>query len=561
MKKLIRSIAVFLTVAIMLVSCASNKDITGTTVNNLRILNNTIQDTDIVVNLKEGRNPAPYADKIKTTGALNEDGSLDLYIVHTNDVHGRMDSKDGGLGYPTLSAFLQILRQKANGNVLTLEAGDVTHGTNLANFFYGENVVNLLGYMGYDAVTLGNHEFNYGLKQLNTNLIIEIARDAVPVSNNIKLGGKRILPPYRIFDFSGYRVAVIGLTTPSTSTQANPKYVEGLDFETNLVYELEQTVNEVRNKADYVIVLGHIGFDPVGKDNITSATLCRDVKGIDLFVDGHSHTRLTSPYYDGSSTTPIVQTGDYLNAVGVEKLHISADKKVETFDYYLVTKEEFEDPATSSFLSSLGILSKIEDQAVTDYIASKKATLEEVYKKEVANLPVKYDGARAIVRAEQCDLGNMVTTALATAVEADFGILNGGSFRADLGPGVVTVGDINNTLPFNNYVVLSSISGAGIYEALENGYKSYPDLAGGFPQTNLIVTADTSLEPGSRIISVALPDGTEIAKDDTEYKVATNDFMVAGGDGYTQFGKIIRYERQVNEVVIDYLKENYPLNN
>ena len=116
-------------------------------------------------------------------------------------------------------------------------------------------------------------------------------------------------------------------------------------------------------------------------------------------------------------------------------------------------------------------------------------------------------------------------------------------------------------MPFNNYVVLSSISGAGIYEALENGYKSYPDLAGGFPQTNLIVTADTSLEPGSRIISVALPDGTEIAKDDTEYKVATNDFMVAGGDGYTQFGKIIRYERQVNEVVIDYLKENYPLNN
>lgn len=556
MKKIIKTLLVSLSLSLFILSCSSQNSV-GTMVNNLRVVNNTVQDTDIIYGVSEGTDPLPYAEKIKTRNALSSDGSFDLYIVHTNDVHGRLEKDDAVIGYSTLSAFLSTLRTKANGNVLTLDAGDFSHGTNIANFFKGENVYNLMGYMGYDAFTLGNHEFNYGLKQLNTNLLIGIARDSVPVSNNIKIGGKRVLPPYRIFNFSGYKVGVIGLTTPSTKQQANPLYVGNIDFATNLISDLQTTVDEVKKEADFVVVLGHIGLESVDDAGTTSATIVRDVKGIDLFVDGHSHSRLIDPLYEG--TTPIVSTGEYLGNVGVEVMHITPQKRIASFDYYLVSKADFDNPSESPFLTSLGITSTLEDQSVTDYIEQKKLALDEIYKQEVARIEEKYDSARAIVRAEQCPLGKLVADALTEAVSADFALLNGGSFRADLGPGVLTIGDINATLPFTNQVVLSGITGEGIYAALENGYSKYPELAGGFPQTNLVLDVDTTALPGSRIKSVKLPSGVEVKKDSTMYKVATNDFIVAGGDGYTQFGKVERYAGQLNEVLISYLSRKYPL--
>lgn len=556
MKKIIKTLLVSLSLSLFILSCSSQNSV-GTMVNNLRVVNNTVQDTDIIYGVSEGTDPLPYSEKIKTRNALQADGSFDLYIVHTNDVHGRLEKDDAVIGYSTLSAFLSTLRTKANGNVLTLDAGDFSHGTNIANFFKGENVYNLMGYMGYDAFTLGNHEFNYGLKQLNTNLLIGIARDSVPVSNNIKIGGKRVLPAYRIFNFSGYKVGVIGLTTPSTKQQANPLYVGNIDFATNMVSDLQTTVDEVKKEADFVVVLGHIGLESVDENGTTSATIVRDVKGIDLFVDGHSHSRLIDPLYEG--TTPIVSTGEYLGNVGVEVMHITPQKRIASFDYYLVSKADFDNPSESPFLTSLGITSTLEDQSVTDYIEQKKLALDEIYKQEVARIEEKYDSARAIVRAEQCPLGKLVADALTESVSADFALLNGGSFRADLGPGVLTIGDINATLPFTNQVVLSGITGEGIYAALENGYSKYPELAGGFPQTNLVLDVDTTALPGSRIKSVKLPSGVDVQKDSTMYKVATNDFIVAGGDGYTQFGKVERYAGQLNEVLISYLSRKYPL--
>lgn len=556
MKKIIKTLLVSLSLSLFILSCSSQNSV-GTMVNNLRVVNNTVQDTDIIYGVSEGTDPLPYSEKIKTRNALQADGSFDLYIVHTNDVHGRLEKDDAVIGYSTLSAFLSTLRTKANGNVLTLDAGDFSHGTNIANFFKGENVYNLMGYMGYDAFTLGNHEFNYRLKQLNTNLLIGIARDSVPVSNNIKIGGKRVLPAYRIFNFSGYKVGVIGLTTPSTKQQANPLYVGNIDFATNMVSDLQTTVDEVKKEADFVVVLGHIGLESVDENGTTSATIVRDVKGIDLFVDGHSHSRLIDPLYEG--TTPIVSTGEYLGNVGVEVMHITPQKRIASFDYYLVSKADFDNPSESPFLTSLGITSTLEDQSVTDYIEQKKLALDEIYKQEVARIEEKYDSARAIVRAEQCPLGKLVADALTESVSADFALLNGGSFRADLGPGVLTIGNINATLPFTNQVVLSGITGEGIYAALENGYSKYPELAGGFPQTNLVLDVDTTALPGSRIKSVKLPSGVEVKKDSTMYKVATNDFIVAGGDGYTQFGKVERYAGQLNEVLISYLSRKYPL--
>lgn len=538
------------------ISCASN--VVPFDPTKLEVKDGAVKEMNILYGVSAGSQPQPYPEKVKTTGTRGEDGTFSLYVVHTNDVHGRMDPADGGIGYPVLSSFISQLRERANGNVLLLDGGDVVHGTNLANFFNGENVMNLLGYIGYDAVTLGNHEFNYGLQQLDRNILIGLGRDVATVSNNIKLGGKRALPAYRIFSFNDFKVGVIGLTTPSTKTQTNPTFVKGIEFENALITDLQTTVNEVRSKADFVIVLGHIGVEPVGEGGFTSMSIAKGVNGIDLFIDAHSHTKMPQLLYEGS--TAIAQTGEYLENIGVEVINVSKDNKVNKLEYYLVSEDDIAKPNMSTFLYTRKINEITPDKSVEEYIQSRKVKLEEVFKNPVAKIDKKYDSARAVVRATPCELGNVVTTAIAESVGADFGLLNGGSFRADLNPGIITVGDINNTLPFNNLVVLSSITGKGIYEALETGYAKLPDLAGGFPQTNLVIEADVSAPAGSRIKRVTLPNGTAVQKDDTVYKVATNDFLVVGGDGFTQFGSIIRYGGQVNQVVIDYFKAKFPIN-
>ena len=141
---------------------------------------------------------------------------------------------------------------------------------------------------------------------------------------------------------------------------------------------------------------------------------------------------------------------------------------------------------------------------------------------------------------------------------ADFTITNGGGIRASIAAGKVTLGDVNNVLPFTNIVTVCEITGAQVYEALEYGYRMLPETNGGFTQTDLKVVYSKFSAPGSRIKRVVLPNGDLIDKEAT-YTVCTNDFLAAGGDGFTMFGRILQEGRQLNEVFADYLAKVYPV--
>lgn len=484
------------------------------------------------------------------------DDTFNLYVVHTNDVHGRIEEgTDGSLGYAKLSTLLKMGRSVTD-NILVLDAGDVLHGTNLANVFEGESVGVLLNMLGYDAVAPGNHDFNYGADRLIelSALSDSMGGAKVLAANILDQNGNLVFQPYQVYDYNGFKVVVIGLTTPDTKTKSHPRNTEGLTFwDDSYVSYAQQAVDLAHEIGDYVIVLGHIGLDADGS-GLTSDMICSAVDGIDLFVDGHSHTVLEN----GTEVngTLIVSTGQYLNNVGLVEIQVS-DGAVQGESAMLIPASEVIDPSTSALAQSLGITYVADDPEVIAYIDQLNAELEQRFSEVVANVPVALDGEREHVRTRVTNLSRLICEAMTAETGADFTIINGGGIRASIAAGEVTLGDINNVLPFTNTVAVCEITGDQVYEALEYGYSMAPESNAAFSQSDLKVVYSRFDEPGSRIRRVLLPDGTPLDRNAT-YTVATNDFMAAGGDGYTMFGRVVQEGRQLNEVFADYLAQIYP---
>lgn len=493
---------------------------------------------------------------VKNTQGDNE---FDLFVVHTNDVHARVHAEeDGAIGYAKLSTMLKTARSITD-NILVLDAGDVTHGTNFANFFNGETIGQLLIMCGYDAVAPGNHDFNYGIDNLKS--LAKYAEDTstlkVLSANITDKNGNLLFQPYQIYDFNGFKVAVFGLTTPDTKTKAHPKYTEGVDFMNPAVLEYAQAAIDLAHEyCDYVIVLGHLGIVDDGITGITSTFVLENIDGIDLFVDGHSHSELTGDNYVNG--TLLVSAGEYMNNVGVVQIHVK-DKKAQWADAFLIKASDVLDPANSELAKAYGITAVPDDPEVDAYIASVEQAMEDKLNVVVATIPTNLDGERQDVRTKKTNLSALVCAAMTEESGADFTITNGGGIRASLKKGDVTLGDINSVLPFTNILTVCEITGAEVYEALEHGYSLLPETNGAFSQTDLQVVYSKFSEPGNRIKRVLL-NGELIDKNKT-YLVATNDFMAAGGDGYTMFGRVTQEGRVLNEIFADYLAKHYPPQN
>ena len=461
------------------------------------------------------------------------------------------------MGYAKYATLLKAGRAITD-NILVLDAGDVTHGTNLANMFKGQTVGEILAMIGTDAVAPGNHDFNYGAENLKELAAMSeaIGGPKVLSANILTEDGYNVFQPYQIYEFNGFKVCVIGLTTPDTKTKAHPKYTEGLTFWSDeIVAAAQYAIDLAHEYCDYVIVLGHIGLDEDGSSGITSEWIASNVKGIDLFVDGHSHTTLPEGYKVGD--TLIVSTGEYMKNVGLVQIHVKDGKVTGTYPM-LIAASDVLDPANSELAAEFGITEVPDDPEVSAYIAQVEEALNAKLSVVIAEVPVKLDGARANVRTKQTNLSKLICEAMTAETGADFTITNGGGIRASIAAGKVTLGDVNNVLPFTNIVTVCEITGAQVYEALEYGYRMLPETNGGFTQTDLKVVYSKFSAPGSRIKRVVLPNGDLIDKEAT-YTVCTNDFLAAGGDGFTMFGRILQEGRQLNEVFADYLAKVYPV--
>lgn len=446
-------------------------------------------------------------------------------ILHTNDVHARVfEGKYDGMGYAKLATLVKQLEAQ-NPNTLLIDCGDTFHGKTFATLEEGESIVDIMNMMGYDCMTPGNHDFNYG-----TDKLLELAAmcQFPVISANVQQDGETILPPYEIIEVEGVKIGFFGLTSEETAYKTHPDNVEGIEFADSIA-TAQQMVDMLSDEADVIVCIGHIGMDE--STEVTSEDICNAVEGIDLFIDGHSHSAIRGGFTADSGTV-IVSAGEYAQYLG----HVTL--------YY--TKDSIEIEAD--------IIERVlPDGDVEDLIEEIESAQSDILDEVIGSTDVTLDGERGDVRTKETNLGNLIVDAMIYESGADIAFTNGGGIRASIDPGDITIGDIITVLPFGNYIVTTTVTGAQLKEALELGVSEYPETNGAFPHTaNITFTLNSAAEVGSRVEDLMV---SGVAVNDTdEFVLATNDFMYAGGDGYSMFTNgILNEASALDEALIEYL--------
>ncbi len=470
-----------------------------------------------------------------TTGVFADKSEVvKLTVVHVNDIHGRVEEGDyDGMGFAKMMTKVKELREE-NPNLLLLNAGDTIHGLPIVTVSKGEVMIELMNKAGFDAMAPGNHDFNYGYDRLLE--LQKIAKFPILAANIVKADGTKDFKAYVIKEIGGVKVGIFGLATPETKYKANPKYTEGVDFE-NPLESAKAMVKVLKNRVDIIIALAHIGDDEDA--NPSSLEIAEKVDDIDLLVDGHSHSK----YPEGVlvNGTLLVQAEDYLKNLGIVNIEVKGGKIVKK-EAILFTKEESKEIEADEEMAALVDGYKEANKAVTDYVVGKTK--------------VRLDGEREIARAGESNMGNLIADALLNATGAEAAIVNGGGIRTSIEVGEITREQILALSPFGNYGVLLALTGGDLLAAVENGVAVYPDTFGGFPQVSgMTFKVDPNKPAGQRVVELKVQ-GQAVVKDRV-YKIATNDFMAAGGDKYVSFlnAELLGEYEALEEIIADYITE------
>ena len=481
-----------------------------------------------------------YRQKIKTAlltilifvlalSAIAPAATHDLVIYHTNDVHGyafEARNKDGQLtriGYDRLKA---IVDADESPRKLLLDAGDVLHGQAFATAKKGELSALVLSMTGYDAITTGNHDFDYGYKRLLE--LSEKYRLNFIVANLKDEKGKNALPPYLMRSWNDMKVGIFGLATPETRTSTDPRNIAGLVIEDPVKTALEMVKKLKAEGADFIIALTHMGSEPYCKP--MSQTIAEEVPGLDLVIDGHSHSKaaITVKRKDGS-TGVVASSGAYFENLG----RVVVDRNPQ--GGFIVS-------AKALSASSPEIENIAPDPAMREAMKVMKEELDKELSQVVMKAPFDFDGARERVRSASTNLGRIICASMKEASGADVALLNSGSIRDSIPAGDVTKGQLLSVLPYGNYIYTVEITGKDLMGALNHGL-SQPG-AGAFPQFwgMEVTTRETELtgSDGTKKKALAVESvqiGDKSLDPDGKYTVAINDFMYSGGDGYKMLAK------------------------
>lgn len=490
-------------------------------------------------------------------GWAQEDEVFELTVLHSNDQHAHhLPDRDGNGGAAIAAAVVNQVRDESD-NVLLLDAGDRFTGTLFHYLYKGTDNAEIMNLMGYDAMAVGNHEFDDG-----PAVFAEFAAmlDFSVVSANIDASGEpdvdAVLEPYTILDVGGRSVGIFGLTTPETDILSSPG--EGITFEYDLASVASEMVAVLEEEGvNVIIALTHLSY----KEDVA---LAETVDGIDIIVGGHSHTLLSNelagaqgPYptevtTPNGGTTLVVTAKQHYELLGRLDVEFDAEGMVTDYDGEPIVLIRYITP-------------NAEVAGVIDEFA---AEVEELRNTVVGETAIELVGERGICRTQECNMGNMMTDVMRMESGAQIAITNGGGIRASIPAGEVTVSDVITVFPFGNTIATFDMVGADILEALENGVSQVEDVAGRFPQVSgMHYTWDGSKEPGSRIVSVEVwnEETGEYEPLDPEaiYSVATNDYMRGGGDGYGVFAEkaIDPYDEgePLDQALIAYIAENSPV--
>jgi len=504
--------------------------------------------------------------------AQAQDETFSLTILHTNDVHGAYgpynaaaDATTDGGAARQMTVLNQIRAE--GGNVLLLDGGDRFTGTLFHQQWRGEDAARIMNVMEYDAMTVGNHEFDDG------NEVLGKFVDAVTfplVTANVTFGPDLAdkIKPYAIIEVDGEQIGIIGLTPPDTGILSSPG--EDVTFSDDLAGVVQGYVDELTEQGvNKIILVTHIGL--AGDEEVAAQT-----SGVDIIVGGHSHTLLGNAYVASEGEYPVIVQDKDGNDVYI----VQAGSSLRYMGRLNVTWDA--EGAVTNAAGDTILLSRYitPDPEVLEIVNELRVPITELTATPVGDTSVFLVGDRAVCRAAECNLGNLITDAMRAYSGAPIAITNGGGIRSNVpvgaatmetlelpSPLTVTLGDVLTVLPFGNLVATVDLTGADVIAALENGVSQVENGAGRFPQVSGIrYSWDGSKEAGQRIVSVEVmgEDGSYSAIDpEAVYTVATNDFMRRGGDGYSTFvdNAISFYDfgSPLDVVLADYIKANSPI--
>lgn len=483
----------------------------------------------------------------------------EIVILHTNDVHGAISS------YAKVAA-LKAEYEAKGAEVLLMDAGDYIQGEPYVSVSQGETAIRLMNYVGYDVATIGNHEFDYGYENLAK---LAAAAEFPIIAANVMYNGKTAFEANKVFELeSGVKVGVFGLSTPETATKAHPGKIKGVTFLSgdDMNKAAQAQVDELTAAGcDYIICLGHLGIDDSSK-GYRSVDLLEAVTGIDVFIDGHSHSSLDDvKALVGKDCkvgdTLLTSTGTKLATVGA--VVISEDGiSIESVD---LEKYEGSDDVV--------------EEAAQLVIDEVDAAYGEVFaKSEVELCGEKAPGNRT----EETNNGDLIADAILWQAKKDgslpvadenvIAITNGGGIRAAIAAGDITKKDVNTVLPFGNTVAYVTVKGSVLLEALEASTYCTPEAVGAFPQVaGIKFSIDTNKAydqgeqyPGSTYYAPASINRVTIESingkafdPEATYVVVTNDFLAAGGDTYYAFSVSTSVDTGIpmDEAVMSYITE------
>lgn len=482
-----------------------------------------------------------------------------LTVLHTNDFHARFepiskydsgcseeDNQEGKCfgGSARLVSAVSEARARSNNSIL-VDGGDQFQGTLFYTYYKGKLAAEMMNKLGYDAMTVGNHEFDDGPEVLAgfiDTVNFPVLMSNADVMQEPALAAK--LPKSTIIERGGEKLGLIGVTPDDTHELSSPG--EHITFTDPVPAVQEQVDLLTAQGVNKIIVLSHSGYD-------VDKRIAAETTGVDIIVGGHTNTYLSNtsdraegPYPTMVGKTAILSAYAYGKFLG--ELNATFDDAGEL---------------TSAVGEPLIMDAAVPEEAATKArIAEAAVPLEEIRRKVVAHTDQPISGAREECRAMECQMGTLIADAMLTRV-ADQGIQialqNGGGIRASIDAGDVTMGEVLTVLPFQNTLSTFFVTGDVILAALENGVSEVEEGAGRFPQVaGLKFSFDVKEPAGSRISDVMVNEGgswvaLDLAK---EYGVVSNNYVRNGGDGYKMFKSAKNaydYGPDLADVTADYI--------
>ncbi|MEL6682132.1 MAG: 5'-nucleotidase C-terminal domain-containing protein [Pseudomonadota bacterium] len=484
-----------------------------------------------------------------------------LHILHTNDLHSRIEpinrfdstcnAEDNAAGecfggVARVKSKIDELRGELAGeNVIVLDAGDQYQGSLMFTTYQGDVEIEMMNAIGYDAMSVGNHEFNNGdagLAKLPDGVDFPVLSGNIDVSQSNELAGK--IENHTVLEVGGKKIGLVAALAVDTVETSSPS--DAVIF-TDEVESLQADVAALTEEGvDIIIALTHVGVN-------TDMMIAEQVDGLDAVVGGHSHTLFSNTeegalaYPTMVGDVPVVQAYAYSKYVG----HLTL---------------EFDDAGNVTAATGDTILldaSVPEDEALVARVAELAGPIEELKNRIVADAAESIEGDRSVCRAMECPMGNLVTDAMLARVKdqgIEIAIQNGGGLRASIDAGEVTMGEVLTVLPFQNTLSTFEATGATIVAALENGVSEIEEGAGRFPQVSgMSFTVDASAEPGSRISDVMV--GGAPIDPEKVYGVVSNNYVRNGGDGYSMFedaANAYDFGPDLADVTAEYIAANAP---